>query len=164
MSKSTFRLLSYTWGLPMTLIGRLAALILTALGFKHESYGYCTRFEVGENWGGVSLGNVIITGRNSTTHTKDHEHGHALQNVKYGLLMPFVVAIPSFVRYWYFVLRIKLNKRITKSYDSIWFEGEATKLGTEFMDWYRGNSATFSMPHSVTITVKKNNEENNDQN
>ena len=30
-----------------------------------------------------------------------HEGGHGIQNIIFGVLMPFLVSIPSFIRYWY---------------------------------------------------------------
>ncbi|MBO5712210.1 MAG: hypothetical protein J6R47_05160 [Acholeplasmatales bacterium] len=44
--------------------------------------------------------------------------------------MPFVICIPSALRYWYRELRYN-RKGITPptKYDDIWFEDEATKLG-----------------------------------
>ena len=42
----------------------------------------------------------------------------------FGPLMPFIVAIPSCIRYWF--------RRFTKPttmYDGIWFERQATNLG-----------------------------------
>ena len=49
--------------------------------------------------------------------------------------MPFVVSIPSAIRYW----NRKLNyhdKGLTPptEYDDIWFEKQATKLGAECLD------------------------------
>ena len=130
MNRIKFYILSFTWGLPMTLIGCVAALILKAMGYKPKLYGYCWHFEVDGFLGGVSLGTVFVTSKNPTTRTKNHEHGHALQNCYYGFLFPFVVAIPSFVRCWYFMLTP--NKK-HPPYDSIWFEGQATEWGDKLM-------------------------------
>lgn len=130
MNKTKFYILSFTWGIPMTLIGCIVALILRAMGYKPKRYGYCWHFEVGERWGGVNLGIVFITSKNPSTHTKNHEHGHALQNCYWGFLFPFVIAIPSLVRYWYFILTP--NKK-HPPYDSIWFEGQATEWGDKLM-------------------------------
>lgn len=126
-----FYILSFTWGLPMTLIGCIAAVILRVLGYKPKRYGYCWHFEVGERWGGVNLGVVFITDKHSSVHTKNHEHGHAIQNCFFGFLMPFVVAIPSAMRYWYFTLTP--NKKHAP-YESVWFEAQATKLGNKIME------------------------------
>lgn len=100
MNKFLFYLLSFTWGLPMTLIGLLVALVLVITGHKPKKYGYCLHFEVGEHWGGLELGVVFLTDKTPSTHTKNHEHGHGLQNCFFGPLMPFIVSIPSAYRYW----------------------------------------------------------------
>ena len=137
MTKSRFYALSFTWGLPMTLIGLAAMLILTAAGKRPERWGYCFHYVVGKGWGGVSLGFVIITSEGVSEHIKSHEHGHALQNCKYGLAMPFVVCIPSFLRYWYREYRQKIGKPCTSDYDAVWYEAEATTLGEAFIkDYY----------------------------
>ena len=49
--------------------------------------------------------------------------------------MPFIVCIPSAIRYWYIGIRDLIGKPYTKSYDSIWFEGRATKTGGKFINW-----------------------------
>lgn len=130
MNKKLFTILSFTWGLPLTLVGASVALVLTTLGYKPEKYRHCICYEVGENWGGLNLGYFIFTCKNAPKRTKNHEFGHALQNCVYGVFMPFVVTIPSAIRYWYRVY--KHNKRIPikTPYDSIWFEHQATEWGS----------------------------------
>ncbi len=114
----------------MTLIGCIVALGLLLTGHKAKQWGYCWYFEVGENWGGVELGVFFVTNKNPSTHIKNHEFGHSIQNCYYGFLMPFLVCIPSAIRYWYreIVQRMNPNKTLPP-YDSIWFEGQATRLG-----------------------------------
>lgn len=121
--------LSLTWGIIMTIIGLFAAFGLLISGHKPKVLGPNVYFVVGKYWGGVNLGPVFITCSASENTTKYHEAGHGLQNILYGPLFPFIVAIPSFIRYWYFNWCWKHNKE-TKPYDSIWFEGQATKWGT----------------------------------
>lgn len=137
-NKFLFYFLSFTWGLLMTLIGCTAALVLIIMGYKPKKWGYCYYFEVGQNWGGVELGIFFITSKNPTTHTKNHEHGHAIQNCWFGMLMPFIVSIPSAARYWYrYYLVHRKQKDWTElpEYNSIWFEGMATSLGNNFIEW-----------------------------
>lgn len=129
-SRIGFYALSFSWGLPMTIVGCLAALVLMAVGFRPKRYGCCALFEVGHGWGGVSLGVVIITARNMSEKTRAHEHGHALQNCVFGVLMPVLVCVPSAVRYWF----RSVTRRTDPPYDGIWFEGQATQWGTEFME------------------------------
>lgn len=100
MNKFLFYLLSFTWGLPMTLIGLIVALILLITGHNPKKYGYCLHFEIGEDWGGLELGIVLLTDKTPTSHTKNHEHGHAFQNCYFGPLMPLIVSLPSAYRYW----------------------------------------------------------------
>lgn len=140
MKKSLFYLLTFTWGLPITLIGCLVALVLTAIGYKcYGRYGYCWVFEVGRNWGGLNLGPIIITSSPHSHYTMKHEHGHAIQNCWFGPLMSFIVCIPSAVRYWYRELRYLRNGvNPPTEYDSVWFEGQATRVGTEFIEKYFG--------------------------
>lgn len=142
-SEKLFNLLSWTWGLPMTLIGYGIAAVLKALGYTPKKWGYCYYFEVGENWGGVNFGPIFLTSKNPSEHTKAHEHGHGLQNCFFGFLTPFVILIPSASRYWYreyLVISGKKKYSELPDYDSAWFEGSATQLGTEFMDWYNNNT------------------------
>ena len=89
-NKLLFYALSFTWGLPMTLVGVVAALIMLLLFRKPELCGYCIRFRIGNGWGGVSLGLTIITDNQSESEITYHEHGHAIQNALYGFIMPFI--------------------------------------------------------------------------
>lgn len=64
-----------------------------------------------------------------------HEWGHGIQNIILGPLMPFLVAIPSCIRYWYRELLVRSGEKKyadLPDYDSIWFEGWATKLGKKY--------------------------------
>lgn len=190
MNKLKFYLLSFTWGLPMTLVGLLVAFVLLITGHKPQKYGYCLHFGVGKNWGGANLGIVILTDKITLEHTKMHEHGHAIQNCYFGFLMPFIVCFPSVYRYWlrefeyknmkYFVWSVflvsvllgvglfliaylthmywvfivaiivvtysivlsiwalifeipKYKSGYYVDYDDFWVEGNATKLGEEFI-------------------------------
>lgn len=135
-NKLLFYVLSFTWGLPMTLIGVVAAAVMLLFFRKPELCGYCIRFRIGNGWGGVSLGLTIITDNQSESEITYHEHGHAIQNTLYGFFMPFLVCIPSMIRYWYreYLVRIKGYRYSSLSaYDDAWYEGQATRWGTEFM-------------------------------
>ncbi len=129
INKTWFYLLSFTWGLPMTLVGLVTAALLLLAGKRPRRYGRCLWFQVGERWGGMSLGPVFLTGRGASERTRDHECGHSLQNCLYGFLMPFLVAIPSFLRYWARRLGKTLGHAPGKEYDAIWFERQATQWG-----------------------------------
>jgi len=132
--KKKFYALSFTWGIITTLIGCIVALAMLITGHKPKKWGHCWYFEVGEGWGGLELGIFFLTSKNPSTHTKNHEHGHAFQNCAYGPGM-IVISIMSACRYWYRELKYH-RKGINPptAYDDAWYEGAATKLGTEFME------------------------------
>jgi hypothetical protein len=137
-SKKAFYALSFTWGLPLTLIGLIVAVVLICTGHKPKRWGPCFYFNVGKRWGGLELGPVFLTDSNDSTHTKNHELGHGIQNCFYGPAMIFVVCLPSVFRYWY--REFKYNRKgITPptGYDDIWFEGDASKLGYEYIEKWR---------------------------
>ena len=136
-NKVLYYILSFTWGLPMTLIGLLCACVLICSGHRAITYGGCLHFSVGENWGGVSLGIVIITDDITPLHTMKHEFGHSLQNCYYGFLMPFIVCIPSAIRYWYREIRYHRRDIVPPTaYDDAWFEGQATQWGYKYIKYF----------------------------
>jgi hypothetical protein len=134
MTKFKFYLLSFTWGLPLTLVGCIVALLLLLFGHRPYRFGYCWYFAIGHNWGGLELGVIFLSDKSHRYHTLCHEHGHAIQNCYYGFMMPFLVCIPSAIRYWW--IRYKQNRghKDIPLYDSIWFERDATDLGRQLMD------------------------------
>ena len=134
MSRKGYYALSFTWGIIMTLIGMLVAGVLCLAGKKPTKEGPCWCFVVGKNWGGISLGPVMLMSpaNYKAGRTVGHEFGHSLQNCIWGPLFPFVIAIPSAARYW--VREFQQNKGTppTTDYDAIWFEGQATKWGDKY--------------------------------
>ena len=131
-----------TWGFIMSFIGLVVALIcIIFLKGKIHKNGYTIIIEVGGNWGGVNLGCISLCGGYTTVcpdenwfqHTRRHEFGHSLQNLIFGPVFPFLVAIPSMIRYHYQNYRSKKGLP-NKEYDAIWFEGMATKWGTKAID------------------------------
>ncbi len=131
MNKKLYYTLNCTWGILMTLIGLLCASVLSAT--KHTAYNYrgCLHYKVGKNWGGVSLGLVIITDVTPSDHTLKHEYGHTLQNALYGILFPFIVAIPSAMRYHERIILAKKGAEL-EPYDAVWYEGQATEWGNKY--------------------------------
>ena len=137
-----FWFVSLTWGALMTLVGFIVTgfCVLFLKGKVHKN-GCSYIVEIGGNWGGLELGAVALCGGYTTTcpdedwfqHTRRHEFGHALQNLIFGPFMLFVVGIPSAIRYHYQNWRTKKGLD-NKPYDSIWFEGTATRWGTKFID------------------------------
>lgn len=130
-SPASFYLLSFTWGLPTSLAGMVVATGMVLTGHRPRKYGLCCSFELGQGWGGCSMGPFFFTQKGASPRLKNHEHGHALQNCKYGPFMPFVVSAPSTCRYWY--RRAVEKRKKLPPYDSVWFEADATKRGTEYV-------------------------------
>lgn len=129
-NKYIFYFLAFTWGIIMTLLGGLIALTLLIAGYKPKRWGHCWYFEVGENWGGLELGTIFLTCKNPSQHLRNHELGHGLQNCVYGPFM-LVISLMSAIRYWYRELKYyRKNVEPPTDYDSAWYEGEATRLGT----------------------------------
>lgn len=62
-----------------------------------------------------------------------HEYGHSIQVMIWGPLWLFVVAIPSVIRFWYrewyYKHKYFTTRKSLPPYDSIWFEGQATRWG-----------------------------------
>ena len=190
-----FYSLSFTWGFIMSFIGLFVVLgscLITKT--KPKRFGLCAYNIIGEHWGGSNWGFGFISDKRSPKSTYCHEHGHGLQNIIFGPLMPFVVCIPSAVRYglfdcdtdkdkikflsifcslfalaffipmmigiftsclpviivfgilflyaiilivWLVFFEAPKHKgRLHPDYDSIWFEGDATRRGTAFMEKY----------------------------
>ena len=134
MKKSIFYVLSFTWGIVLTLIGLIVAGVLLCMGKKPKKWGWCYYFEIGDGWGGLELGIIFLTSKKPSTHTKCHEFGHAIQNCYFGPLMPFLVCIPSAIRYWYRRIRRSKGLKNKTAYDDIWFEGQATRLGYKYWE------------------------------
>ena len=138
MKKTLYYLLSCTWGILMTLCGAIAAAALSVMGYRPQKYGPCWVFVVGNGWGGVSLGPVMIMSEANAkgTRTRPHEFGHSLQNCLWGPLFPFVIAIPSATRYWYRDISAKKGNKPTTDYDAVWFEGQATEWGNKYISHF----------------------------
>ena len=131
MKKPVFYALSFTWGILLTLVGLVVAGVLICAGKKPKKWGWCYYFEVGENWGGLELGIIFLTDKTPSVRCRNHEFGHAIQNCYFGVLMPFVVCIPSAIRYHYRRHLTKKGIELKTDYDDVWFEGQATRLGTK---------------------------------
>ena len=133
MSRWQFYLLSFTWGLPLSLIGFIVMFVLNLKGYDiyKNQYGYYC--EIGKGWGGLSLGPFAVVNKSPSEYLLAHEFGHALQNCYFGPHM-IIVSLMSFTRYWYREFLLKNGKQLN-DYDSIWFEGTATYLGK----YYKNN-------------------------
>ena len=130
-NRTIYYFLNFTWGVIMTVIGLLAAASLTCFGKKAGTFNGCLWFGVGEHWGAVNLGIVIITDKDTSISTLKHEYGHSIQNAMYGILFPFIVGAPSFLRCC--KRKILMAKGVELGpYDAVWYEGQATALGNKF--------------------------------
>lgn len=132
-SKFIYYLLSFTWGLPMNVLGAIVALVLTITGCRAEKHGWNYWFRLPINFG-LELGIFFLAPKQASEHTKNHEHGHSIQNIYFGPFTIGIVSIPSAIRFWYREIKQKLGGKIKTKYDDAWFEGQATKSGNEFME------------------------------
>lgn len=136
INKPLYYILNIVWGFPLTLIGFVGALAVLISGHRPQRNGGGWVFRVGHDWGGISFGLFHFVDMEPTKRILAHEYGHSLQNMIWGPLMVFVIAIPSVVRYWVHQIRRKQNKP-NPSYDSIWFEGQATRWGLKTIDQWK---------------------------
>ncbi|MBQ1848216.1 MAG: hypothetical protein II135_09440 [Clostridia bacterium] len=125
--------LSLTWGLPMTLAGAFAALILLISGHRPKRFYGAVLFELPKIRFGLSLGLFIISPEGDLA-VAAHEYGHGIQNICLGPFMIPCVAIPSALRYHYRNIRTKLKKPCKTAYDGIWFERSATESGVSYVN------------------------------
>lgn len=136
-------LVQLTWGALGTIPGLIITGIVILCGGTPHRNGYSYIVEIGGNWGGLELGAVALCGRYSEEepewfeHTRRHEFGHSVQQLIFGPFQLFIVWIPSVIRYWYGELNREKNPLIRRPewYDSIWFEGTATRWGTKWVDY-----------------------------
>lgn len=135
-NKKVILALNHTWGIVMTLIGYLTRLVMLCMGIKGENLGIARLYRVGKGWGGVSLGTTIIIAKDETSdYTKAHELGHTIQNAMFGILMPFIVQIPSAIRYHYYNYLRRNGIAPKRSYYAIWFEAQASWLGVKYLGY-----------------------------
>lgn len=116
-------------GKPLSFIGNVVYSVLFLMGCKPKNfYDICQYFEIGQGWGGLSLGWFFICCKNSSDSLKCHEVGHTLQNANIGGWHMLALSLGSAARYWY---REIFGAKTP--YDSWWFEGQATELGTKYV-------------------------------
>lgn len=134
-----YYILNYTWGIITTLVGWIVLgfvrLFLRNKVVDYGKFGPCHYAMLGNNWGGLELGTnfVLADGMRAewTLHTKQHEMGHTFQNAIWGPLAIFLIFIPSCIRYW-----LDRAGKVKKDYDAIWFEGNASTIGSEYYNNY----------------------------
>lgn len=120
--------LNFTWGIVGTLIGILITTIMLLICREPYKCKNAWYFKVGSLWGGMSIGTIFVRDSDSYESINGHEYGHTIQNAIFGPFMLVLVYIPSAIRYWYFTIRVKMNKPVS-NYDDAWFEGSATDIG-----------------------------------
>lgn len=103
---------SLTWGGIMTWLGLIIGIILTMTGHKPHRFHYNLYWTVGKNWGGLEFGAVFLIDEHNSLSTRQHEHGHGLQNLIFGPLSPLFVTIPSAFRYWFREMNSKKERLI----------------------------------------------------
>ena len=128
--KWAYYFLHFTWGLIMNIIACLVVCILFFINLFTKNIKFRKNYGMLEirllkNWGGCNLGLVYLRDITSNESISSHEIGHSYQ-VWLGIFFPFIVAIPSAVRWW--IRRLQPNKQ-HKPYDAIWFEASATDSG-----------------------------------
>ena len=123
-------LLNFTWGILTTLCGLLLSLAMLCIGKKPKRWHSVWYFQIFDKWGGMEMGTMFLRANSNYISTNNHEYGHTFQNAILGPFFIFIVAIPSAVRYWYQVIRIRQHKPNVE-YDLIWFEESATDIGND---------------------------------
>lgn len=130
MTPTELRKRQWTKGWALSFIGLIVYSVLRLFGQKPKEYkGICPYFEIGKHWGGLEMGWFFICCKNCSDATKRHEVGHGIQNAAVGGLTMLAYSFGSAIRYWY---RRIFN--INTPYDSWFFEGDATRLGTEYVN------------------------------
>lgn len=129
MTPEELRKLQKTRGWVLSTFGTLVYLVLRLFGCKPKDFnGICEYFEIGNGYSATEMGYFFICGKRTTEKTKRHEVGHGIQNAAVGGFKMAFYSIGSFFRFWY----RKIFGAITL-YDSWWFEGQATDLGTKYV-------------------------------
>lgn len=116
--------------LALSLIGDIVYKALSLMNYKlKDFYDICPYFEIGQGWGGISLGWLFVCCEDAPESLKCHEVGHMIQNASISSWKMTALCIASVARYWY----RKIFGAKT-SYYSWWFEGQATELGTKYVE------------------------------
>ena len=127
-----------TWGILETAIGFIVFIVFL---FMHPEIHYIANTivvrvhtTIAGGWG-FALGAFIFSNSDSVWDRDKffcHEFGHSWpQLLLMGPLHPFLVSIPSVIRFW---IRTYQTGYLTP-YDSVWFEGTATRWGMKWFDW-----------------------------
>lgn len=93
-------LIQSTWGVITTFFGAIVSLVFILFGQKPKTFGPNIYFEIGKDWGGFNLGPFFFCEKDTPLSIKKHECGHGIQNLYFGPIFPFLILIPSYLRYW----------------------------------------------------------------
>ena len=128
INRKQFYLLSFTWGLPLSLFGVIVCLALRVFGCKPQRYGYCYCIEIGKTWGGLEFGWFFLAGKENSEFIKKHELGHGYQNAcLYGWVTPVLWLIAA-CRYWLQRLGVRMD------YHKWFYEAKANDIGAYIME------------------------------
>lgn len=125
-----FYFVSFTWGLPLTLLGGVGVLFACLCGHKVKRFGPCFYVTLGKHrWGGLEGGPFFFCDASEERSILEHEFGHGIQNCFFGPLMLPIISIPSAIRYQIRQKKQKHNKKLRGDYYDIWFEKQASYIG-----------------------------------
>lgn len=114
----------------MTLIGLIITVVLYIFvkNSRPIKYNFIYYMKAGPDyWGGFEMGLMFVRDQKSDDdYLNTHEFGHTFQNCVLGPLFPFVVAIPSAIRWW---ARYLNKKKQWPPYNAAWFEDSASECG-----------------------------------
>jgi len=137
-NKFLYLFLNLTWGLLMTVLGFILLLVLLPFGTV-KKYNGILYLQLKYNQNSHRIGYGFSIGLVFFVHAPcpnkglmSHEYGHTVQNAIFGPFMPFLVYIPSAIRFWYREIKVRVKHMLYSElpkYDAIWFEGSATELG-----------------------------------
>ena len=130
-------ILNFTWGILMNIIGFIIAIpfIIKSLfskTYKIKKSCFAYSIPIPYNNGSFSCGIFLFMCRDYDFYDTTHELGHSIQNAYWGILFPFVIGIPSIIRYWYREYIYHKGMFPRTHYESIWFENDATRKGIKY--------------------------------
>ena len=129
-----FYVWSFTWGAIQSILGAAVALIAFQFApgarMKRDGLFFCVEIP-GITWG-LECGIFYICSVDALQFIRLHEKGHQIQNLIFGPLQPFIITIPSILRFWYRRFRAAIKHPCKTDYYDIWFESGATELGVNF--------------------------------
>ena len=99
MKRILYYLIHWTWAIPMNIFGGIMCLIALCCKWPVHKYRNAIEIVVPKNFGGLELGMFFLRGPNNQG-VAPHEYGHSIQMLWWGPLFPFVVGLPSALRYW----------------------------------------------------------------